>query len=374
MSMERRGNVAVFFGGTSAEAEVSVVSGSAIADALRGEGFDVAELLVARDGTIGRLPADHRRGDRAASDYLGPRAFDARGARALPLAQLLNELARDQTTSFLALHGPGDEDGPIQVALQERDLAFVGADHAAARLGMEKPRFKALVLSLGLPTLPSLTISREEWGAAGSTTRATVLERLAAFAAAEAEGRALIGKPAAHGSSIGMRIGRTPQEWSAAVALALEYGEVALIEPYLEHPRELEVALLERLDGRVDAFGPGEVFPGREFYDYEAKYAPGVSRTTTAPDLDPAIVLALQEASVQLFRASGCRGLARIDFLLPVSGAHAGAWQVSEINTLPGFTPISLYPALLIASGMTFGDLCRELVEVARARPAGRGA
>ena len=120
---------------------------------------------------------------------------------------------------------------------------------------------------------------------AGRETSIAAVEQFARSAAVDG---ALMVKPAAHGSSIGMSIARSPEEWRAAVDRALSYGDRALLEPYLSHPRELEVALLERPDGTVEAYGPGEVFPGHDFYDYEAKYAPGVSRTSTEPVLDAA--------------------------------------------------------------------------------------
>jgi D-alanine-D-alanine ligase len=165
-----------------------------------------------------------------------------------------------------------------------------------------------------------------------------------------------------------MRIARTPEEWPLAVDLALEYGDVALLEPYLTSPRELEIALLERADGTVAAYGPGEVFPGREFYDYDAKYEDGVSRTTTAPDLSDVVSEPLRTAALQLFRAFDGRGLARMDFLMRSSGPEAGRWYISEVNTFPGFTPISLFPALVTAAGCSFSDLCLDLVLTAQAQ------
>jgi D-alanine-D-alanine ligase len=229
---------------------------------------------------------------------------------------------------------------------------------------MEKHQFKALAHALGLPTLPYLLVTRQEWAADQSAARA----RVAAFAAEHTDGGALIGKPTAHGSSIGMRIARGESEWPEAIELALSFGDVALLEPYLERPRELEVALLEYPDGRVEALGPGEVFSGREFYDYDAKYLPGVSRTTTSADIPKALRAELHAVAKQLFTASGCRDLARIDFLLARTGSRADAWFISEINTFPGFTPISLYPALAEAAGIGFADLCLQLVATARAR------
>jgi D-alanine-D-alanine ligase len=229
---------------------------------------------------------------------------------------------------------------------------------------MNKARFKDLAASLDIPVLPHMLVSAARW----STARAAVLAEIAVFAAEQSDAGALIGKPVAHGSSIGMRIARNQEEWSLAIDLALEYGDVALLEPYLTKPRELEIALLERVDGSVVAYGPGEVFPGREFYDYDAKYADGVSRTTPTAILSIAVREELRTAALQLFRAFDGRGLARMDFLMRSTGPDAGRWYISEVNTFPGFTPISLFPALITAAGHSFSDLCVDLVMTAQAQ------
>jgi D-alanine-D-alanine ligase len=269
-----------------------------------------------------------------------------------------------------ALHGPGDEDGTIAAAAAAAGLNYVGDTPAAAALGMDKPRFKALVREHGVATLPELVVTQGEW----SRDRERVLESIVAFANEHTATGALIGKPAAHGSSIGMRIAHTSDEWVDAVDEALRFGDRAMLEPYLERARELEVAVLERTDGTVQAFGPGEVFPGREFYDYDAKYAPGVSRTTTSSDLPAPLADEIRAAAVALFTAAGSRGLSRMDFLMARSGDRAGRWYLSEVNTFPGFTPISLFPALVMSGGLSFADLCVELVAAAAARPAPRSA
>ena len=362
-------HVVVLYGGRSAEAEISVVSGSAISAALMERGLAVSQLLILRSGLAALLPDGHLRGDRAATEYTSEeRAQTLAGVPFRPLSELLNELSeRHPGAVFIpALHGPGDEDGEVQQALDAMGVAFVGARPRAAALGMNKARFKDLAASLGIPVLPHMLISAARW----KTARAAVLTEIAAFAAEQSEAGALIGKPVAHGSSIGMRIARTPEEWPLAVDLALEYGDGALLEPYLSRPRELEIALLERADGSVVAYGPGEVFPGREFYDYDAKYSDGVSRTTTAPDLSDAASEPLRAAALQLFGAFGGRGLARMDFLMRSSGPEAGRWYISEVNTFPGFTPISLFPALVTAAGCSFSDLCVDLVVTAQLQRA----
>ena len=367
MSAKELPPILLLYGGRSAEAEVSVVSGSAIAAALLGRGAAVTQLLIARDGSASLLPAGHLRGERPAAAYTAAGAASELGASPpRDLAELLREqhLAAPGVVAIPALHGPGDEDGAVQALLAAAGVNYVGAEPAAAALGMDKPRFKDLAASIGVAVLPHIVVSAAEWQALGGRERTSAA--IEQFARSAAPDGALMGKPAAHGSSIGMKIARTPTEWAAAVDLALEYGDRALLEPYLERPRELEVALLERRDGSVEAYGPGEVFPGHDFYDYEAKYAPGVSRTSTEPALDATLRNELLAAARRLFVASGGRGLARLDFLAPRDGS---GWFMSEVNTFPGFTPISLYPKLVEAAGISFADLCALLVETAVARP-----
>ena len=364
--------VLVLFGGRSAESDVSVISGTAIAAALLDAGLQVTQAHIARDGSLRPLPATHRRGDLPGRAYTDLTAPVLLGAQPVALDAYLRSVAASAPSTIVipALHGPGDEDGTIAAAAAVAGLNYVGDTPAAAALGMDKPRFKALAREHGVATLPELVVTQGEW----SRDRERVLASITEFANEHTATGALIGKPVAHGSSIGMKIAHTSDEWADAVEEALRFGDRAMLEPYLERARELEVAVLERTDGTVQAFGPGEVFPGREFYDYDAKYAPGVSRTTTSSDLPEPLADEIRAAAVALFTAAGSRGLSRMDFLMARSGDRAGRWYLSEVNTFPGFTPISLFPELVMSGGLSFADLCVELVAAAAARPAPRSA
>jgi len=363
--------VLVLFGGRSAECDISTISGTAIAVALLDAGLQVAQAHIARDGSVRMLAAGHRRGDVSASSYTDLTAFALQGAQVFTLSEILERVAASapETVLLPALHGPGDEDGAVAAAAAAAGLNYVGDSPSVAALGMDKPRFKLFARAHGVATLPDLVITQREWG----SDRERVLRSIRSFAEEHSASGALIGKPAAHGSSIGMQIARTSAQWGEAVDEALRYGDRALLEPYLERARELEVAVLERTNGAVEAFGPGEVFPGREFYDYDAKYAPGVSRTATSSDLPAPQADKIRAAAATLFTATGSRGISRMDFLMARSGDRAGSWYLSEVNTFPGFTPISLFPALVMASGLSFADVCVELVATAVARPAPRG-
>jgi D-alanine-D-alanine ligase len=364
--------VLVLFGGRSAESDISVISGTAIATALLDAGLSVTQAHIARDGSLRPLPAAHRRGDLAGGAYTDLTAPALLGAQPVALDLYLQGVAASAPATIVipALHGPGDEDGTIAAAAAAAGLNYVGDAPAVAALGMDKPRFKALAREHGVATLPELVVTQREW----ASERERVLRTIAAFADEYTTTGALIGKPAAHGSSIGMKIAHTSADWADAVEEALRFGDRAMLEPYLERARELEVAVLERTSGSVQAFGPGEVFPGREFYDYDAKYAPGISRTTTSSDLPALVADEMRAAAVALFSAAQSRGLSRMDFLMARSGERAGKWYLSEVNTFPGFTPISLFPALVMSGGSSFTELCVELVAAAAARPAPRGA
>jgi len=364
--------VLVLFGGRSAESDISVISGTAIATALLDAGLSVTQAHIARDGSLRPLPAAHRRGDLAGGAYTDLTAPALLGAQPVALDLYLQGVAASAPATIVipALHGPRDEDGTIAAAAAAAGLNYVGDAPAVAALGMDKPRFKALAREHGVATLPELVVTQREW----ASERERVLRTIAAFADEHTTTGALIGKPAAHGSSIGMKIAHTSADWADAVEEALRFGDRAMLEPYLERARELEVAVLERTSGSVQAFGPGEVFPGREFYDYDAKYAPGISRTTTSSDLPALVADEMRAAAVALFSAAQSRGLSRMDFLMARSGERAGKWYLSEVNTFPGFTPISLFPALVMSGGSSFTELCVELVAAAVARPAPRGA
>jgi len=140
-----------------------------------------------------------------------------------------------------------------------------------------------------------------------------------------------------------------------------------VVERYLDHPRELEVAVIGNDPAALEAFGPGEVFPGREFYDYVAKYADGVSEVAPRALVSDELAARIRDLAMEAYRAVGCEGLARVDFLLAGDELY-----LSEINTMPGFTPISLFPQMAATSLGSFGAVCRRIVELARERQASR--
>jgi D-alanine-D-alanine ligase len=355
--------IAILAGGPSAEHDVSIVSGTAIAAALADAGLAVGLHLVDLAGDWWRLPAGHRREGRPPAAYDDPAALGASGPAGAAETLAAIAAADPSTVVFIALHGPFGEDGTVQALVEAAGLAFTGSGVAASAIGMDKPRFKALARGAGLPILDWLEIPARRWAA----ERADVLADLERFAAGHGDGR-LIVKPAALGSSVGMTIAHAPAERPAALDEAFRFDGRAVVEPYLERPRELEVAILGNDEGALQVFGPGEVIPGHEFYDYADKYLVAGARTSPAADLPEAVAAEVRRLAAATFALVGASGFARVDGFL----AADGRLLVSEINTIPGFTPISLFPAMVMASGMAFDELCLAIVDLALAARAAR--
>ncbi len=354
--------VAVVFGGPSAEHDVSVVSGTAVADALAGLGRAVSQFVIDLDGSWWLLPGDHRREGRPASTYDDPARLGASGPFGAGEATAALAFARPQPVVFVALHGPFGEDGTIQAMLEAAGLAYTGAGVAASAVGMDKPFFKRIARGAGLPVLPSLVIGAGEWAA----DRAGSLEALEAFAA-DAPDRRLIVKPACLGSSVGMSIAWNPADREPAVELALRYDARALVEPCLPAPRELEVAVLGNSPDDLLVNGPGEVIPSRDFYDYIDKYVADAARLLGRADIDEAAAAECRRIAGAAYVLIGAEGFARVDLLQDRRG---GTLYLNEINTIPGFTPISLFPRVMAEAGIAFADLCLRIVALAEERHA----
>jgi D-alanine-D-alanine ligase len=354
--------IVVLLGGPSAEHDVSIVSGTAIADALADAGAAVRQVLIDLDGVWWWLPADHRRDDRPAAAYDDPRTLGAQGP--IQVGAALDRLAAEEPAPVvvIGLHGPFGEDGTIQAMLDAAGLAYTGSGVAASALGMDKALFKRMCRGLGLPVVDWREVSAQRWAA----DRASVEREMTAFAAGAADPRLMI-KPAGLGSSVGMTLVHEPGELGAAIDLALRYDTVALVETYLAGARDLEVSVIGNDHARLEIYGPGEIVSGNEFYDYAAKYTPGLSETATRAEVDDRQRAIIHKLSRDVYRAIGAEGFARIDFL--VSGERI---VVSEINTIPGFTPISLFPTMPAEGGYSFGDVCVRIVELAMERHAGR--
>ena len=353
--------IVVLLGGPSAEHDVSIVSGTAIADALATAGLDVTQVLIDLDGAWWWLPAEHRRGDRPASAYDDPAAIGAEGPVTVGAALDRLATASPQPLVFIALHGPFGEDGTVQALLEAAGVAYTGAGVLGSALGMDKVAQKRVWRGLGLPVVDWIEVRGPAWQANPSAVQA----QLDAFAG-EADPRLMV-KPARLGSSVGMTLAHTADERAEALDLAFRYDDLAIVERYLPKARDLEVSVIG--SEPIGTYGPGEVIAGHEFYDYEAKYTPGLSETSTRAEVPEATRALMQKLARDAYRALGTEGFARVDFLVRDDEIY-----LSEINTIPGFTPISLFPTMPAEAGLDFTAVCLRIIDLAMARHAARAA
>jgi D-alanine-D-alanine ligase len=351
--------IAVLLGGPSAEHEVSLVSGRAIAAGLRSRGHDVSGWLIDRDRRWWSLPDAVMDPGVPVPAFRDPVALGAEGPWSTAAALERLAALEPAPVAFPAMHGPFGEDGVIQSLLESAGIVYCGSDPAASAVGMDKTLFKRICGAMELPTLPWVEVRAAERAADPDG----VERDLAAFARDLPDPRIVV-KPAHLGSSIGISIVHRPAEVAelrAALDVAFAYDDLVLAEPYLAGARELEVSVLGNTRLDTVAYGPGEIFPGREFYDYIAKYHSTESRTEASAVLDPGMRADALATATAVYLAIGASGFGRVDFLL----SRDGLLFVSEINTVPGFTPISLFPLMCAEGGYDFADTCERIVELA---------
>ncbi|MEO8437379.1 MAG: D-alanine--D-alanine ligase family protein [Chloroflexota bacterium] len=353
--------VVVLLGGPSAEHDVSIVSGTAIAAALADQGYPVEQVLIDLDGSWWWLPAGHRRQDRPTAEYDDPAGLGAESPIAVGAA--LDRLAATDPAPVvaIALHGPFGEDGTVQALLEAAGLAYTGSGVAASAIGMDKTIFKRICRGIGLPVVDWREVTASRW----ASDPAAVRTELAAFASAAGDPRLMI-KPARLGSSVGMTLVHDPSELDAALETAFRHDTLALVETYVAGARDLEVAIIGN-GPELEQYGPGEIVSGHEFYDYAAKYTAGLSETSTRAEVTDRQRATLLKIARDAYRAIGAEGFARVDFLLAGETIY-----LSEINTIPGFTPISLFPTMPAEAGYTFGAVCSKVVDLAVERHAAR--
>ncbi len=244
---------------------------------------------------------------------------------------------------FTVLHGPYGEDGTVQGLLEMAGLAYVGNGVLASAAGMDKAIMKRLFKSRGLPVCHWHDFVRSEW----DQNRSALLQRIGTL------GLPVFVKPANLGSSVGISKVKTQEELVPAIELALQFDRKVVVEAAVPRAREIECAVLGNDDPKTSV--PGEVLPSREFYDYEAKYLDEGSRTVIPADLPPSTAAEVQRLAVEAFRAIDGAGLARVDFLMD---GETGTIYLNEINTLPGFTNISMYSKMWEASGVAVQRAC----------------
>lgn len=256
---------------------------------------------------------------------------------------------------FPVLHGPYGEDGTIQGLLELANVPYVGPGVMASAVGMDKAAMKMVFAARGLPQVAWHAFVRREW----ETKRPAVEAALLAL------GFPMFVKPANLGSSVGISKVKAPAELVPAIELALEFDRKVIVEAGVVDAREIECAVLG--NDEPEASVAGEVIPGREFYDYEAKYLDEGSKTIIPADLTPEQMATVQQLAIQAFQSIDAAGMSRVDFLL---SRETGTLFVNEINTIPGFTTISMYAQMWNASGVSYATLVDRLIQLALDRHA----
>jgi D-alanine-D-alanine ligase len=357
--------VGIFAGGRSAEHEVSISSADSVLRAIDRERFEPYLVYIDRDGRW-HLPAGPAPvlDQRPLAELLGAATPAEQTNRLREHADLpvpmreergdlapravLRSLAEAIDVAFLVLHGPFGEDGTLQGFLEMANVPYTGAGVLASAVAMDKVVFKDLMRGHGLPVVDYAWFRRGAWREAPQTVLREVAKRIG--------DRSLV-KPARLGSSVGMSLVHAPDELPAALAEAFRYDSKVIVEAYVPEARELECGVLGNDDPIV--FEPGEVISHHEWYDYEAKYVPGLADVLPRADVAPALAARVKELALAAYRAVDCAGLARVDFLAP-----PGAVYLSEMNTLPGFTATSMYPKQAELAGLAFPDLIARLIEL----------
>ncbi|NTU78788.1 MAG: D-alanine--D-alanine ligase [Chloroflexales bacterium] len=357
--MSKKTNVVVLFGGQSGEHEVSLVSAHAVMAALDPERYEVLPVGITKAGRWLAGPGAHAALVAAADRAQLPTSFQPREvASALSTQEfsiLNSQLSIDVV--FPVLHGPMGEDGTVQGLLELAGVPYVGCGVAASAVGMDKALMKAAFAAAALPLLPWLLVRRGELeaDAEAACERVEVALRYPVFV-----------KPANMGSSVGVSKAKDRAGLRAAFAEAARYDRRIVVEQGVP-AREIEISVLG--NDRPGTSVPGEIVPSGEWYDYAAKYLDGESQILIPAPIDADLAARVADLAARAFLAIDGAGLARVDFLLD---KETGELWLNETNTMPGFTPISMYAKMWAASGLTYSALLDRLIELALERHQAR--
>jgi D-alanine-D-alanine ligase len=346
---KKRLRVGVLFGGRSGEHEVSLASAASVIRGLDPDKYEAVPIGITKEGhwLIGAgaqkmLPEVLRGGQRVMmtadpTDAALVRLDGSGGGTRLDVV-------------FPAMHGTFGEDGTIQGLLDLAGLPFVGAGVLGSAIAMDKDVAKRLLQAAKIPVVPWVAVPRTEWEKHPADVERAIEDKFQ---------YPVFVKPATLGSSVGMTKVHSREEFAPALNLAAEFAQKILVERAMV-AREIEVSVLGNSEPAASV--PGEIVPHREFYDYAAKYLEEGTQLLIPARLKPAQVKKFQKLAVDAFRALELSGMARVDFFLEKEG---GKIYLNEVNTIPGFTSISMYPKLWEASGIPFRDLIDKLIELA---------
>jgi D-alanine-D-alanine ligase len=342
MASPERVRLVVLFGGRSAEHEVSCTSAAHVLRAVDLDRYDVEPIGITREGTWVRSEDA-----RAALGAARPESLQATGAAVEPLPTVTPATDGLPVVVLPLLHGPHGEDGTVQGLLELAGVPYVGSGVLASALCMDKIKAKEVLAGRHLPQVPYVGL------------RDTDVDRAREAVAAEGLAYPLFVKPANLGSSVGVIKVATPDGLDEAVAAAAGYDEWVVIEEGVAG-REIEVAVLGNAEPRASV--PGEIVSSHEFYDYDDKYVDGTCELLVPAPLDADAADRVRALALDAYRALRCDGMARVDFFYEEAGR---GFLVNEVNTIPGFTPVSMYPKLWEATGVPYPDLVDELVRLA---------
>jgi D-alanine-D-alanine ligase len=355
----RKLKIAVLFGGRSGEHEVSLDSARSVLAVLDPQKYEIFQVGITHEGAWltgkdAREALEHGNTEALLPCTILP---DASKSGLFVMQAGTFELLTGLDVVFPVLHGTYGEDGTLQGLLEMADLAYVGAGVTGSSVGMDKGVFKDVMRAIGIPTIASVILLRSEI----EHDIQAALKRAEAVA-----GYPLFVKPANLGSSVGITKCNTRADLSEGLLEAASFDRRILVERGVD-AREIEVSVLG--NDAPQASVPGEVLPSREFYSYESKYLDGTSGLLIPAPLPEGIADKIRQMAVQAYQAIDCAGMARADFFVEKA---TGEIYLNEVNTIPGFTSISMYPKLWQASGLSYPGLVDRLVELALERKADR--
>jgi len=365
--VSRKLTIGVLFGGRSTEHQVSLVSATSVLNALDSDKYDIVPIGITPDGQW--LVGQH------ALALLKQGKMDPQLKVFLPADPTIKKLARIDTGDygekidviFPVLHGAFGEDGTMQGLLELADLPYVGADVLGSAVAMDKIVQKQVCVQAGLPAVDYVWFRAVDWFAQSDGPAPVIEKQLANMSQEEIVqtieeqlGLPVFIKPPNLGSSVGISRAAHHDELCAGIELALQFDRKVLIEAAVPNAREIEVAVLG--NDRPRASVAGEVIPSNEFYDYDAKYVDNASKLVIPADVPEKIHDAIREAAVKSVIAVGAEGMSRVDFILD---SRTNKFYLNEINTIPGFTSISMYPKLWAATGLSYPELLDELIRLA---------
>ncbi|MDN5854826.1 MAG: D-alanine--D-alanine ligase [Actinomycetia bacterium] len=367
-SASRRPRIAVVFGGKSSEHGVSCLTAREVMRAIDTERYEVVPIGITREGRWVLQPGEPVALEAGSLPELtenGPDIAISNDPRRNEVLVHASESAPATVGAvdvvFPLLHGPWGEDGTLQGLLEMAGTRYVGPGVLASAVGMDKQYMKIVFAAEGLPQLPYVVVRPRDWKDRSDEIRRDI----------ESLGYPVFVKPARAGSSFGGSLVRGADALADAVALAQEHDPKIIVEAAAEGAREIECGVLEDLTGQAHASVPGELViatdKGHAFYDFEAKYLDGTTTLSIPADVPEVAAEQIRAYAVRAFEALGCEGLSRVDFFLLSDGRIV----INELNTMPGFTPSSMFPQMWAASGLDYPALVERLIALATARDTG---